>query len=362
MKRALLTLTMSLSILILCCFGVAAKGLDGDPSQTQQPTAQECQEVLEAISGLDWKITGSAPAAAAAEVNLSFADTQNHWAKTYIEYVTNLGLFQGTSANTFAPNINMTRAMFVTVLGRFSGIDQTLYPESYFGDVAVGQWYSAYVQWAAANGIVYGHDNGNFGPNDNITREQMAALIYRYCAFAGIDPIMISNDYKFNDEAAISSYAIGSVNFVKLTGLLTGKGNNQFKPKDNATRAEVATVMTRLIKISKGERIYVNYNTAANNVPTYSSVVLQDCIGTMYNDNTVVQEYDMNGTAFIYPYNPEKVNTYCTYLVNQGFTLIESTTEDDITIYLYSKGSNIMSVAIKDNLVFIFPDVNKLQM
>lgn len=118
------------------------------------------------------------PALAAAE---KFSDVKpGAWYYTAVDYAVSKGLFSGTSADTFSPGSPMTRAMFVRVLGNKAGVDPEDYPGSYFLDVPKGTWYTPYVQWAAGHEIVNGTGGYKFSPNQSVTREQMALILYNY--------------------------------------------------------------------------------------------------------------------------------------------------------------------------------------
>lgn len=355
MKKKLLVLVLALAAVLSFSFSAMAEdeGL-GDYAKVQEVMASLVNEMEPAVDQVEAPFL---PEQLTSTLS-AFSDIQNHWAKEYIEFVTAEELFNGTSATTFSPNENMTRAMFVTVLGRFCKVDTNMYQGASFSDVPTGTWYSPYVEWAAQNGVTNGFSDGTFRPEDNINREQMATLMLRFCNLTKIQITTISNYYTFNDEASISSYARNGVDYTKLTGLMTGKGYNMFEPKEGATRAEVATVMTRLVKASRGERIYINYNMAA--VPTYSSVVLQPCLGTQYSANDVaIDTYDQNGIGFIYYYVPSELAVYQNYLVSQGFTMIEEATEENITAYIYAKGSIVMCIGVipDESYLIIYPNV-----
>lgn len=173
------------------------------------------------------------------------------WYYDAVEYVAENELMTGVGNNMFAPNTSMTRAMFVTVLGRMyeqAGGNISNYKASRFNDVEGGSWYCNYVEWAAENGIVNGYGDSQFGTNDSITREQMCAIIVRYCGFANIDLDMIKSKVTFDDAANIASWAQNDVTTCQRAGLIEGS-NNMFKPKGTATRAEVATILMRFDKI-----------------------------------------------------------------------------------------------------------------
>jgi heme-binding NEAT domain protein len=126
----------------------------------------------------------SAPPAAPAAV--TFADAKGHWAESVIEYVVSKGLFNGTDAGVFSPDLQMTRGMFVTILGRAAKIDGEKYTAAVFNDVEQSMYYAPHVAWAAENGLVNGVGGNSFAPEDDVTREQMAVILYNYARFAGI--------------------------------------------------------------------------------------------------------------------------------------------------------------------------------
>ncbi len=370
MKKQLTLIIVLAATLLMLSFGASAGELrDKGDAQTQLPPTNG-QAMLNAIGekapavGERGKADnqGTEQGFAATSAATNFTDIQNHWAKVNIEYVVNLGLFNGTSANRFEPNAKMTRAMFVTVLGRLYGVDPNAYGGSSFKDVATGKWYSPYIQWASDPevGLVNGFGDGTFQPQANITREQMATLIYRYCSYAGLSMQIVSDFYYFNDELLINEYAFDGVTYCQITGLINGKNNNMFDPKGNSTRAEVATVLARLVKASQGQRIYLNYGDTG--VPTYSSVVLQPCIGTIYPQGEIIEEYDLNGVGFYYTYNANDLAVYRSYLTQQGFNYISEEKEGDIIIHFYNKGNIVLGIAIypAENVIMVVPDLNKI--
>ncbi|ODM24960.1 hypothetical protein A7W90_01315 [Clostridium sp. Bc-iso-3] len=171
------------------------------------------------------------------------------WFYSDVEYVVQNGLFSGTSATTFEPNNRMTRAMLVTVLWRLEG--SPVLGNNPFEDVPSGQWYSEAVAWAAQNGIVSGMGDGLFAPNSDITREQMATILYRYEQFSGKIPPDIVADREFSDWDDISDYAKNPVNVLTAQGIINGKPGNLFDPKGTATRAEVAAMLHRFLEVVK---------------------------------------------------------------------------------------------------------------
>ncbi len=174
-----------------------------------------------------------------------FDDISGHWASDYINFVTSRDLFNGVSATEFAPNAQMTRAMLVTVLHRLE--DNPESGENKFADVPDGTWFTDAVAWAAANGIVNGKSETSFAPNDPITREQLAAILYRYANGLGLDISVAGSLDNFSDADTVSSYAAGAVAWAVGTGIINGKTGTTIDPQGNATRTEVSTMLMRLV-------------------------------------------------------------------------------------------------------------------
>lgn len=181
------------------------------------------------------------------EGDAGFTDIKGHWAKDYIEFAYSRNLFKGVGSRLFAPNDKMTRAMFVTVLGRLHGTDPEAFEGSSFNDVPAGKWYSPYVQWAAENGIVLG-SGGRFETDREITRQEMCVILKRYAEYAGLNLSENVEVPGIVDEDMISGWASEAVEFARRTGLMLGDNKNKFNPRSSATRAEVATVFRRLIE------------------------------------------------------------------------------------------------------------------
>lgn len=154
------------------------------------------------------------------------------------------GWFAGTSTDTFSPNLSTTRGMITTVLWRMAG-QPAAAAASPFTDVTAGSWYYDGITWAQVHDIVSGYDNGLFGPEDAITREQLAAILYRYACFKGYDVSAKAPLDRFTDGRQTSPYALETVQWAVAAGLLTGKGNGLLAPQATATRAEAAAILTR---------------------------------------------------------------------------------------------------------------------
>ena len=170
------------------------------------------------------------------------------WYHAGIDYVLNKGLMIGVSDTSFAPNVSITRGMLVTVLGRKEGVKDDAIVDETFTDVKNGEYYASHVDWAVKTNIVNGYGDGNFGPNDLITREQMATIMYRYITYKKLELAGEMKDAGYADSDAISEYAKEAVAFCYSKGIMTGKDGNNFDPSGKATRAEVATVMMRTFK------------------------------------------------------------------------------------------------------------------
>ena len=174
------------------------------------------------------------------------------WYVPAVQYAYENGIMTGKTATTFAPNANLTRAEFATVLYSQAGKPSVAY-QSVFKDVAQGAWYTSPVLWAYDNGIVSGYANGSFGTSDKITREQLALMMYKYAQTKGYDTTSDAtalND--FSDEAAISSWAREAIEWAASHGIMSGKGNGadgkpMLDPNGNATRAECAAMIRKLL-------------------------------------------------------------------------------------------------------------------
>ena len=182
----------------------------------------------------------------------TFGDTAGHWAAGYIAFASSHNLFQGVGGDLFSPDTSMTRAMFAQVIANIEGVDLSLYAASRFTDVAADAWYAPAVEWAASVGIVTGYGDGLFGPNDNISREQMAVILAKYIAYKGYD-LPMGPTAAFADEGDISSWAKEAVAMMQAAGLISGRPGGIYDPKGTATRAEVATIFARFIEI------YINH-------------------------------------------------------------------------------------------------------
>ena len=170
------------------------------------------------------------------------------WFYTAVTFVTDRGYFFGVSEDLFAPYMNMNRAMFVTVLGRMEGVDVSKYTGTAFSDVEAGSYYAPYVAWANENGIVLGRTAEIFDPYADITREEMAAIMYRYCDYLGMDMTIDNEQFmeRYIDRDDISGWAVTYIEWAVGAGLIHGMTPYTINPLDYATRAQVAQVIKNL--------------------------------------------------------------------------------------------------------------------
>lgn len=179
--------------------------------------------------------------------DLPFTDADpTQWYYEGVEYAYKNKLFNGMSATTFEPETEMTRAMLVTVLWRYEGEPQAQNGVQ-FVDVPSNEWYAKAVAWASENGIVGGIGHGKFAPEDNVTREQMAAILYRYAQKKGYPTANRADLSAFPDHAAVSNWAKDAVSWTVSAGIIGGS-DGYLLPEGNATRAQVATILMRFIR------------------------------------------------------------------------------------------------------------------
>ena len=193
--------------------------------------------------GVDNKRPASKP-----EVKLPFTDVStSDWFYDDVAFVYENGLFSGTDSRSFSPNASMTRAMLVTVLYRLEG-EPTVTGRSSFTDVRSGAYYEKAVIWAAANGIVTGTDSTSFSPDAKVTREQLAAILYRYAQYRKLDTDASAKLNSFTDADSVSAYASEALGWAVSEGLING-ASGKLMPKGDATRAQVAAILHRFVKM-----------------------------------------------------------------------------------------------------------------
>ena len=263
---------------------------------------------------------GLSTAAFAAVEDTGFSDVDaGSWYAQAVEYVRDNGLMSGTSATTFEPDGTMTRAMLAVTLYRAAGSPAVSGTDS-FTDTVDGAWYADAILWASQQGVISGYGNGLFGINDPVSREQIAAILWRYAgspaADAGTD---------FADEADISDYAAQAVDWAQANGVVSGAGGNRFLPQNSATRAQVATILYRYLTMAAPEvpeqpsedaRVLVAYFSATGNTERVASAIAEATGGDLF-EITPADPYtseDLNWTdedsRVVYEYeNPDARDT-----------------------------------------------------
>lgn len=225
------TLSGGQNFAVVSVTGVKLVALDpGDP----QEISYDSVSVSEASGS---SIVGPVP----------FADVKEGvWYYEAVSYVYGHSLMNGTGPTTFSPSMTTTRSMLVTILYRYEGSPAT--GTSSFPDVKPGMFYTDAVAWAAANGVINGYSDGRFAPNDTITREQMAAILYRYAQYKGWNVNGRADLSAYTDSGRISPYARDAMAWANHVELITGVGGNTLAPRGSATRAEAATILMRFCK------------------------------------------------------------------------------------------------------------------
>ena len=258
----------------------------------------------------------------AAVEDTGFSDVAaDAWYADAVTYVRDNGLMSGTSDTTFTPGGTMTRGMLVTTLYRMAGSpslenEDLGYP---FADVPGDAWYADGVYWARLAGVVGGYSEDQFGPDDPVTREQIAAILWRY---AGSPAAESGTD--FADEGSISAYATQAVDWARANGIVNGVEDNRFLPQSSATRAQVATILRNYLTMEEagepedpaGGRVLVAYFSATGNTEAVAGYIAQATGGDLF-EITPADPYtadDLNWTdensRVVYEYeNPDERDT-----------------------------------------------------
>ena len=193
------------------------------------------------------RVTVEASFAEIAPEPLPFGDVDDgDWFADAVRFVYENGMMNGVSETGFAPNATTSRSMIVTILYRLEG-EPAVDDAMDFTDVAEGEWYTDAVRWAAGADIVGGYGNGEFGADDTITREQLAAILYRYAVYKGYD-VSVGEDtnlLSYADFADLSEYAIPAMQWACGAGIVNGTSESTLTPQGEATRAQVAAMLQR---------------------------------------------------------------------------------------------------------------------
>ena len=183
------------------------------------------------------------------KTDLPFTDLAGHWAESAVQFVFDAKLMQGVSETLFAPDETLSRAMTVTLLHRLAGSPDVEDTAS-FSDIPSDTWYTKPVIWAAQNKVSVGRDDGTFGPMEPVTREQLAALLFRYAQLKNLDLSARTDLSAFSDGGAISNWAQDAMGWACAKGVLTGRPSGALDPQGTATRAEAATILMRFLSIT----------------------------------------------------------------------------------------------------------------
>ncbi len=227
-------------------------------------------------------LTAAVPASAAKS---GFVDVEDgRWSEAQIEYASEKGYMKGVGGGRFDPEGPMTRAMVVTVLWRRDGEPEA--GGSPFSDVPAGEWYAEPVAWAESTGVVAGVGGGKFDPDGVITREQLAAILYRYCSFKDLDVSERGDISVFNDKSAIDSWATEAVGWAVGIGLIRGVTAKTVDPLGNATREQVAAILERFDKTD-----FVNlvdlFSPIVEAIADYSQQMLDETLAERESDPEV---------------------------------------------------------------------------
>ena len=228
----------------------------GAVTESSGPAIQNAQQAYEKLTpGQKAMVSNLAVLKAAQQAyagltaTLPFTDVPSGaWYFPYVRYAYGNGLFNGISQSTFGPNLTMTRAMLVTVLYRMEGQPSVAGVRNPFADVAAKQYYTDAILWASQNGVVNGMSATQFAPNQPITREQMAAILFRYAKLKGFDTTASGDLRQFPDNGKLSGYAKEPMIWAVEKGLITGSadaGVISLQPRSGATRAQVAAILMR---------------------------------------------------------------------------------------------------------------------
>ncbi|MEI8215689.1 MAG: S-layer homology domain-containing protein [Eubacteriales bacterium] len=185
-----------------------------------------------------------------AGTRISFSDTNDHWAKDYIEVLAGSGIVNGMGDNMFQPDAQLTKAQFLTMLSKLvPNNDVSSFPNSGFTDVVPTEWYVPYVNWGYANKIISGNPDNTFAPNAPITREQMTMILNNFSKVQGVELLPKVDDYSFTDQATISAWANNAVDTIVKAGIMKGRPEGNFDPQGFASRAEASIVTYSIMNL-----------------------------------------------------------------------------------------------------------------
>lgn len=216
-----------------------------EEAEEELEDARDTDEIDDILSDMKKDIRAMTGEEEEVASNVSFADVvQTDWFYDDVRFAVEEGLFNGTSETAFSPNGSMTRAMVVTVLYRLADAP-AVSGSSSFSDVQPGQWYTDAVLWATEQGIVTGYSDSVFGTDDAVTRQQLAAILYRYAVKDLYDTSAAADLSAYSDVSMVAGYALRAMQWANATGLIGGRTENTLAPEGTATRAEVAAILHR---------------------------------------------------------------------------------------------------------------------
>lgn len=223
-------------------------------------------------------VISMAPAALAVGTNPFTDVSSDDWYYDEVQYVYENDLMKGTSTTTFSPDVTVNRAMMVTILYRLEGAPAVSTSGS-FTDVPAGQYYTDAVEWAKEAKITGGYGNGLFGPNDLLTREQMATFFYRYAEFKGYDVSAGADLSSYADIGSVSTYALDAFKWTNANGLIKGTTATTLSPKGDATRGQLAVILYRFcenVVADAVEEHTVTFDYNYSDKGTYKAVTVED--------------------------------------------------------------------------------------
>ena len=239
------------SILLFAPMPYIALAVDhnSEPQRTETDILENFSDISDAIRNWQEEYIIFASDVGLFQGRPVFIDIIGHWAQEYIIFANDVGLFQGTGNGIFSPNMAMTRAMFVTVIGRYANADVSEFVTSGFNDVVSDAFYAPYIEWAVELGIVAGTGNNMFEPTAPVTREQAAVILTNFINETSIESLKgTSSTSFFSDESQISSWAFDSINEIKNLGIINGRSDGSFDPQGVIIRAEASAMLSRIIQ------------------------------------------------------------------------------------------------------------------
>ena len=269
------------------------------------------------------------------------------WYAQSVSYVTENGIMNGVTDDKFEPDTKLTRGMIVTILYRLEGEPDVSAVQA-FSDVAADAYYASAVAWASENDISDGTDDGNFSPDNNVTREQLAKILLGYYNYKGDGPVgawAISLDY--TDLSDVSDWATDGIMFCTMNGLMQGKDDNRFDPKGETTRAEIAAVIERMVAADADTDTKFEIRPLVGEPSDYSDANNWLAIPEITHDVDTIYLYpttfldDSEGAELICDVDNEMMRTGALNMYESQATVYEESTN---VFAPYYRQSNVMIV------------------